>query len=558
VLERARRDREVREGAALLALDDPGVEQLLEVVADRGLLERQQVLEVAHADCLAAGLEEPVEDLHAMAVGERLEDAFELGRLVVAQARLGERRATLDEGEGGHRPTSYRKNLIRSHSIEILQCLMGASAMPNSQLPVAVIGAGPVGLAAAAHLASRGIEPVVFEAGASVGASVREWGHVRVFSPWSFNVDPVAAELLEGTGWSAPAPQGYPTGDEIVERYLEPLAAAPGIAESLHLHASVVSVTRQGVDKLKDDGRDDAPYQLVVEQDGEERRYLARAVIDASGTWTRPNPLGAGGVHASGERTYGDRIAYGIPDVLGGARERYAGRRVLVVGSGHSAFNAILDLVTLRDSHPGTEIVWAIRGAAPERNYGGGSDDQLPARGALGATVRTLVAAGSVEVVAGFHTRRIAAADGRLRIDDGDRRIVADEIIAATGLRPDLDLLRELRLELDDRVEAPRALAPLIDPNLHSCGSVPPHGVDELSHPDAGIYIVGMKSYGRAPTFLLRTGYEQVRSVVAALAGDWESARSVELVLPETGACGGSRDAACCGSDSPLLEIETA
>jgi thioredoxin reductase len=435
--------------------------------------------------------------------------------------------------------------------------------MPNSQLPVAVIGAGPVGLAAAAHLASHGIEPVVFEAGESVGASVREWGHVRVFSPWSYNIDPVAAALLEGTGWPAPASDGYPTGHEIVERYLEPLAAVPGIAESLHLRARVVSVTRQGIDKLKDDGRDDAPYQLIVEEDGEERRYLARAVIDASGTWTRPNPLGAGGVHAAGERTHADRIAYGIPDVLGDARERYAGRRVLVVGSGHSAFNAILDLVALRDSHPATEIVWAIRGAAPDRSYGGGGEDQLPARGALGSTVRALVADGSVEVVPGFHARGIAAEDGRLVVDDGGRRVVADEIIAATGVRPDLDLLRELRLELDDRVEAPRALAPLIDPNLHSCGSVPPHGVDELSHPDAGIYIVGMKSYGRAPTFLLRTGYEQVRSVVAALAGDWESARNVELVLPETGVCSVNRDAApaeaaCCGSDSPLLAIETA
>jgi pyridine nucleotide-disulfide oxidoreductase len=434
--------------------------------------------------------------------------------------------------------------------------------MPSTQLPVAVIGAGPVGLAAAAHLAARGIEPVVFETGDSVGASVREWGHVRVFSPWEYDVDPVAAELLERNGWSAPPADAYPTGEEIANRYLEPLAAVPGIAESLHLGARVVSVTRLGVDKLKDGGRDDAPFQLVVEQDGTERRYLARAVIDASGTWTRPNPLGAGGVAAWGERAHAGRIAYGIPDVLGAARARYAGQRVLVVGSGHSAFNAILDLVALRDSEPATQVVWAIRGAAPDRSYGGGGDDQLPARGALGASVRRLVSDGSVELVPGFHIRSVNTDDGRLTVEDGDRRLGADEIIAATGFRPDLDLLRELRLDLDDRVEAPRALAPLIDPNLHSCGSVPPHGVDELSHPDAGVYVVGMKSYGRAPTFLLRTGYEQVRSVVAALAGDWDSARDVELVLPETGVCNVDRaseettsSSACCGT--PLLDIGT-
>jgi len=434
--------------------------------------------------------------------------------------------------------------------------------MSTSDLPVAVIGAGPVGLAAAAHLVAREVQPVVFETGDSVGASVREWGHVRVFSPWEFNIDPVAGELLAAEGWSAPQADAYPTGDEIAERYLEPLATVPAIAESLHLRSRVVSVTRSGVDKLKDAGREATPFELVVEQDGIERRYLARAVIDASGTWARPNPLGAGGVPAAGERAQSGRIAYGIPDVLGSARTRYAGRRVLVVGSGHSAFNAILDLVALRDSEPATEIVWAIRGAAPDRSYGGGGDDQLPARGALGASVRALVEDGSLELVGGFQTRTVTSDDGRLAVEDGERRLVVDEVIAATGFRPDLDLLRELRLDLDDRVEVARALAPMIDPNLHSCGSVPPHGVDELAHPDAGVYVVGMKSYGRAPTFLLRTGYEQVRSVVAALAGDWESARRVELVLPETGVCSTDRApadtsgaAACCGS--PLIELET-
>jgi thioredoxin reductase len=440
----------------------------------------------------------------------------------------------------------------------------GDDPLPG-ELPVAVIGGGPVGLAAAAHLIDRGIRPVVFEAGATVGASIREWGHVRVFSPWEFNVDPVAAQMLERAGWIAPEADGYPTGDELVERYLEPLAALPEIARTLELDSRVTGVARHGIDKLKDAGREEAPFELVVEQGGVERRVLARAVIDASGTWTRPNPLGSGGLPAARERALGHRIAYGIPDVLGRDRERYRGRRVLVVGSGHSAFNAILDLVALRESEPATQVLWAIRGGAPGRKYGGGGDDQLPARGALGATVRRLVAEGSVELITGFHTRSVTALKGGLVLADGERELVANEVIAATGFRPDLEMLRELRLDLDDRVEATRALAPLIDPNLHSCGSVPPHGVDELSHPDAGVYMVGMKSYGRAPTFLLRTGYEQVRSVVAALAGDWEAARRVELVLPETGVCNvsaapteagvGSVASACCGSGSPHSEL---
>ena len=255
-------------------------------------------------------------------------------------------------------------------------------------------------------------------------------------------------------------------------------------------------------------------------------------MIDASGTWTRPNPLGAG-LPATGERALADRIAYGIPDVLGDDRARYAGKRVVVVGSGHSAFNAILDLVALRESEPATQIVWAIRGAGPGRKYGGGGDDQLPERGALGAAVRGLVDDGSIALAAGFQTRGGHRCRRRRSCSaTASARSSPTRSSPPPGSGPTSSLLGELRLDLDDRVEAARALAPLIDPNLHSCGSVPPHGVDELSHPDAGVYMVGMKSYGRAPTFLLRTGYEQVRSVVAALAGDWEAARRSSSSCP--------------------------
>jgi Pyridine nucleotide-disulphide oxidoreductase len=415
----------------------------------------------------------------------------------------------------------------------------------NEQLPVAIIGAGPVGLTAASHLLSGGLEPIIFEAGEAPGASVRDWGHVRVFSPWRYNIDPVAADLLASNGWIAPPANEYPTGAEIVADYIEPLAAVPAISSRLHLGSRVTRASRHRIDKLKDAGRDDAPFELTVERAGVEERHLARAAIDASGTWTRPNPLGANGLPAAGEEAHADRIAYAIPDVLGRDRPRYAGKRVLVVGSGHSAFNVMLDLVSLREQEPTTEILWAIRSGDPGRAFGGGEADQLPARAALGEAIRHLVDDGRIELVVGFHIDGVGSHDGRVVVDDGNRRLVAEEVIAATGFRPDLTVLGELRLDLDDRVEAPRSLAPLIDPNVHSCGTVPPHGVDELSHPDPGVYVVGMKSYGRAPTFLLRTGYEQARSVVAALAGDWESARRVELVLPETGVCSVSRDASC-------------
>jgi glycine/D-amino acid oxidase-like deaminating enzyme len=429
--------------------------------------------------------------------------------------------------------------------------------MESRQLPVAVIGAGPVGLAAAAHLVSRGETPVILEAGSSPGASVLQWGHVRIFSPWLYNVDPVAASLLRESGWVAPPAQEHPTGRELVDRYLAPLAGLPAIRRHLRLDTRVLGVSRLGLDRTKTAARERAPFVLRVERSGSEEDVLARAVIDASGTWTSPNPLGASGLPALGERAAQARIAYGIPDVLGADRARYAGRRVLVVGSGHSAFGVLLDLATLRAEAPGTETVWAVRRPGVERLFGGGDADQLAERGRLGARARALVAEGALTVETGFHVSHVERRGDRVVVSSGERQIAADEVVAATGFRPDLGILRDVRLDLDPAVESPSMLAPLIDPNVHSCGTVPPHGFEELRQPEPDFFVVGMKSYGRAPTFLMLTGYEQVRSVVCALTGDLEGARRVELQLPETGVCSsdtGAAAEACCGPvPIPLL-----
>jgi hypothetical protein len=307
---------------------------------------------------------------------------------------------------------------------------------------------------------------------------------------------------------------------------------------------------------MKTSGREDAPFELRVRSAAGEEVLLARAVIDASGTYAMPNPLGASGLPAIGESDCRARIFYGIPDVLGGHRDRYAGRHVLVVGSGHSAFNVLLDLAELAAAERATTITWAVRRAAVGAMYGGGAADALPARGGLGARLRALVDAGRVRLVTGFRTARLEREGAGVRVLDAQGRALAfDEIVAVTGFRPDLAMLGELRLDLDPAVESPRALAPLIDPNVHSCGTVPPHGVEELRHPEPGLFVVGMKSYGRAPTFLMLTGYEQVRSVVAALTGDLDAARRVELTLPLTGVCSatpltGETASACCGTDA--------
>ncbi|MFC8194448.1 NAD(P)-binding domain-containing protein [Streptomyces sp. NPDC057298] len=411
-------------------------------------------------------------------------------------------------------------------------------------LPVVVIGAGPIGLAAAAHLVDRGIEPLVLEAGPSAATAVRDWSHVRLFSTWAELVDPAAEKLLAPTGWVRPDAGTYPTGGDWAERYLQPLADALG--DRVRYGTTVTGVARAGRDRIVDSGRDEQPFTVhVTGTGGHEERITARAVLDASGTWSVPSPIGADGLPALGEKSAAERISYRVPDLKDPAvRARYAGRRTAVVGSGASAFTALASLADLAKSEEdGTHAVWILRRGIGAGTYGGGEADELPARGALGLRAKAAVEAGHASAATGFRTEAVERdTDGRLVLvaEDGRRLDPVDEIIVLTGFRPDLSFLSEIRLGLDERLQAPTALAPLIDPNVHSCGTVYPHGVNELSHPERDVYLVGMKSYGRAPTFLAMTGYEQVRSVAASLAGDQEAAERVELTLPETGVCGGA------------------
>lgn len=416
------------------------------------------------------------------------------------------------------------------------------SSLPETGLPVVIIGAGPVGLAAAAHAVERGLDPLVLESGQLAGAAVREWAHISLFSPWSFDIDAASRRLLVRDGWQEPDGDGIPTGADLVERYLEPLSRVPELASRIRYGAQVLGVSREGIDKTRSIGREQHRLVVRVQTDGGVEDIKAAAVIDASGTWRSPNPLGAMGIPAPGEADAGRWLVGGLPDVRGKDRHRFAGQRTLVAGLGHSAANTVLALVDLAAEAPGTEIVWAIRGDSPQRLYGGGEADELAERGALGTRLKEAVDSGAVTLLRSFAITALEpTADGRVTVrasgPDGAQSVTVDAIAASTGFRPDLGVIRELQLDLDPVTEAPSRLAPLIDPNFHSCGTVEPHGVDVLAHPESHFFIVGMKSYGRAPTFLLATGYEQVRSVVAAIAGDHEAALRVELALPESGVC---------------------
>jgi len=478
-------------------------------------------------------------------------------------AAFGFKRSKLDQAPAALKASQELQGACPACAAFMSLPLQAQATKPASLdgLPVAVLGAGPVGLAAVARLQERGLRVVVLEAGDRVGQNLLAHGHVRLFSPWRFNVDEAVARALAATGWQAPAPAGLPLSREVVEQVLQPFAALPQVQAALQLGTRVTAISREGFDKVRSDGRAQAPFVIHALRSGQAVQFRARAVIDATGTWATPNPLGGNGLAADGEGEASGQIFYGIPDVLGRDRTRYEGKRTLVVGAGHSAANALLDLAALAKASPTTRLAWAVRSTVPQRVYGGGVADALPARGELGAALRRLRESGVLAFHSGVRITAIRRAGAQLTVEGLDlqqqpvRIEGLDEIVCATGQRPDLNITRELRLQLDPWLESTQALGPLIDPNLHSCGTVRPHGHRELAHPEADFYTVGVKSYGRAPTFLMATGFEQVRSVVAAIASDLPAADRVELDLPETGVCssdfgvksGAALSGGCCG-----------
>lgn len=422
-----------------------------------------------------------------------------------------------------------------------------------SELPVVVIGAGPQGLAAAAHLAERGVDTIVVERGDGPAAAVAEWGHVRLFSGWPELTDTAARRLLEPTGWTAPS-AGYPTGAEWISGYLAPLAEALG--DRVRFSTTVTGVARRGRDLTVDSGRRGQPFLVhTLDRDGQEGRIAARAVIDASGTWTHPNPAGADGLPAQGEAAASSRISYRIPDDV----STCGGRHLVVIGAGHSATHAVLRLSEIARRVPGTRVTWLLRRGTTANVFGGGAGDELAERAALGGRARSVIESGVVEVVTGFRVAEFRQEEAGLTIvaENGTEVSGVAHVFALTGFRPDTSILSEIRIDLDSSLQAVAGIAAQIDPNIHSCGSIGATGARELVQPEQDFFIVGAKSYGRAPTFLALTGFEQVRSVAAHLAGDVAGSQRNELALPDTGVCGGAGDfdegaSGCCAAPSVL------
>lgn len=396
---------------------------------------------------------------------------------------------------------------------------------PTHEHPVAVLGAGPVGLEAALALAERQIPFVVYEAGKRPAAAVRSWGHVRLFSPWRLDVSPRMRRHLEAAGVAVPEDEVCPTGDELVEQVLDPVAALPEVRPHLRLRTRVLAVGRQGLlkhEEIATAARAEHPFRLLLaDAAGRESVALAAAVLDCTGTYTHPNTLGDGGIPAPGEAAVAELITRHIPDVEGDAAP-WAGCRILVVGAGHSARTAVCKLDHLALRLPETRILWALRGDGTSEPI---DDDPLPERAALVRDAAALAAGASphVRTVLGVVVESVAPnGDGgvrvRLRHRDGSvEQVAVDRVLSLTGYVGDHLLYRQLQVHECYATCGPIKLAAaLLGSASGDCLAGGSFGADTLKNPEPGFFILGSKSYGRNSTFLMRTGWEQVDEVLAA------------------------------------------
>lgn len=399
----------------------------------------------------------------------------------------------------------------------------------ESSNPIAILGAGPTGLEAALAAAECGVPFVVFEAADGVAGHVRDWSHVELFSPWAYNISPRARRALAGAGIELPDPSDptCPSGAELLDRVLAPIGALPSIRPHLHCGVRVLSVGREGLLKHEEISsviRGQRPFRLLLsDSSGREWVENAGAVLDCTGSYSRPNAMGDGGIAAPGERALSDEIQRSIPDLDAEAGE-WAGRTILVVGAGHSALTAVSDLARLAETAPGTSILWALRRENPRWHVD--PDDPLPGRSRLAARAHELLAGDSpaVLVISGVVVDSLARDAARLavglrRTDGTVETVHVDKILSLTGAVGDHELYRQLQVHECYATLGPMKLAAalLASQGSNDCLDQKSQGAATLLNPEPGFFILGAKSYGRNSSFLMRLGWEQVDEVFSLL-----------------------------------------
>jgi thioredoxin reductase len=375
-----------------------------------------------------------------------------------------------------------------------------------------VIGAGPVGLAAAIEGVQRNWEVTVLEQ-SEVGASVRNWGPTRFFSPLAMNLPPGAAKIINGR---LPPDDALLTGPEFVEGVLMPLASSEALAGCVKIGHRVIAIGRSGLTKCefaRHPIRHERPFRVLVDTPEGERVFESEAVIDASGTYGLPAEIGVGGMPALGERALASRFIRHL-GALYDRIERFDGTRILLVGHGHSAANAVLQLA----KHE-TRVIWATR-SMNRRPCIETASDSLPERQRVVAEANELATNPPrwLQVERRARVESMSLVDGRcFRVTlGGDREYLVNEIVGLTGYRPDLSLTSELQIEIDPVTEGSARLARALS-NVTDCLSVPTVAPENLESGEPGYYLAGAKSYGRARTFLLKTGYAQLETILNRL-----------------------------------------
>jgi thioredoxin reductase len=391
---------------------------------------------------------------------------------------------------------------------------------------MAILGGGPVGLASLLRARAEGWDATLYERG-RVGENVRGWGHVRMFSPLEMNrLEP---DSRPARGGESGAAEALLTGAEYVERCLEPLARRPELSGRVRTETEVVAVSRDDLrkaDEIATPGRARRPFRLLLEDPSGERVVEADAVLDATGTFATPNWLGQGGIPALGERDLAAAIEHRLPDMTGAGRRAFAGRRTLVIGSGHSAATAIVWLAEVARDDPDTRVAWVTRSTAarPVPEIAG---DPLVERARVARVANDLAKSGArwLERLPGEllvelrrEGRGLAAALAGVQ---GVRWRAADRLLALVGYRPDLQLARELQVQTCWATEGTYALsAALLAQEMGGASDcLQAGGFDSstLVHPEPGFFTLGAKSYGRNSNFLIRSGLQQIGEVLTLL-----------------------------------------
>jgi 2-polyprenyl-6-methoxyphenol hydroxylase-like FAD-dependent oxidoreductase len=396
--------------------------------------------------------------------------------------------------------------------------------MTEGKPHIAVLGAGPIGLEVALAAAERGWPFTLYEGAPSVAAHVRDWGHVRLFTPWEMNVSDRMRHALERAGEDVPSGNDLPTGSQVAERLYEPVAALPEMQPRLRLGTRVLGVAREGLlkhEEIASDVRGTHQFRLLLaHEDGSETVERANVVMDCTGTYGNPNRMGDGGIPAPGEGGLEHRITRRLPDFESEASE-WSGRTILLTGHGHSAQTAARDLAELARHAAGTRVVWAIRAAEP--TWGAVPDDPLPERAALNAGAAELVAGAStaIESRLGAVTDALAGHGDRVAVtlrNGAPEQVEVDRVLALNGGVGDFGLYRQLQVHECYATAAPMKLsAALLEAGAGDCLQQETHGPETLTNPEPRFFILGAKSYGRNSQFLLRIGWQQVDDVFGLL-----------------------------------------